>query len=508
MSHVAVTLAAVSVVVGALAGEHLGPSPGGWCLAGAGAALAGALRAGVRRRALAGGLVALGLVAAALMQRALDGLDGPLAGLVAREATVVATVRLQEDPRRWRWNTRVLGAAVLRRDGCAGPPPVPGCRPVSGTVAVVAGGATAGRLRVLAAGETVVVSGWLRPLAGPERRLRWRHAAAVLVADDVLAAGGPVSPLQRLAGGLRNLVLSGTRGLPDIPAALTAGLLVGDDRDLTARVAADFRAAGLSHLLAVSGANVALVLAVAGPGLRRLGLAGRFVGGVGVVVVFAAMARFEPSVLRASAMAGIALLAAYTGRPAASGRVLALAVAGLVLADPFLVHSLGFRLSVAASAGILALAGPFASRLPGPGPVRHGLAVTAAAQLGVAPVALPAFGSLPLVALPANLLAAPAAAGLTLWGFGSGLAGGLLEPLVPVLPGALAVPTGVLASYLAAVASLAARCPVPVGPGVAAGVAGLTGLVLAGARLQRRGGPWPAGARHRSRCRRPAPPGP
>ncbi|MGH9041829.1 MAG: ComEC/Rec2 family competence protein, partial [Acidimicrobiia bacterium] len=353
--------------------------------------------------------------------------------------------------------------------------------------------------------------GWLRPPAGPEARLRWRHAAAVLVADDVLAAARPTSPVLRLANGVRRLVLSGAARLPEVPGTLTAGLLVGDDRGLPAGVAADFRAAGLSHLLAVSGANVALVLALAGPALRRLGLAGRFAGGVAVVGVFAAVARFEPSVLRAAVMAGIALVAAYAGRPAEGRRMLALAVAGLVLVDPFLVHSLGFQLSVAASAGILVLARPLAARLPGPGPVRAGLAVTAAAQLAVAPVALPAFGSLPLVAVPANLLAAPAAAALTVWGFGSGLAGGVLEPVIPGLPAVLAVPTGALAGYLVGVADLAARVPLSVGPPAVAGLVAVSLLAWTSwRRLRVRRLPAPASSSvpPRTDCPGPAPPGP
>jgi competence protein ComEC len=226
-----------------------------------------------------------------------------------------------------------------------------------------------------------------------------------------------------------------------------------------------------------------------------------------VLALFAAMTRFEPSVLRASAMAGVGLLAAFAGRPAHGRRLLALAVAGLVLADPFLIHSLGFRLSVGASAGILALARPLAARLAGPRWLRDGLAVTAAAQIGVAPVALPAFGRLPLIAFPANLLAAPAAAALTLWGFGSGLAGGLLEPLVPGAPGALAVPSRVLSSYLAGVASGAARFPLAVGgKGLAALVAvsalGRLGWgVLRGCRPDRR-------APLREGCPGPGRPGP
>src|SRR5439155_3599590 len=188
--------------------------------------------------------------------------------------------------------------------------------------------------------------------------------------------------------------------------------------------------------------------------LRRFGLLGRLVGGMAVLGLFAAMTRFEPSVLRASAMAGLSLLAAFLGRPSSGPRLLALAVTGLVLADPFLVHSLGFQLSCGASAGIVLLAAPMALRLPGPDCVRQPLAVTAAAQLGVAPVALPVFGSLPLAALPANLLAAPAAVALTVWGLGSGLVGGLLGGAWPAAGGWLQLPTGALARYLAGLAAL------------------------------------------------------
>ena len=487
----AVALAAAVVVLGARVGESLGPSPGGWALLLAAAAVAVGvlLTAGHRRVRKALGFAALGLLSAALMQRALDGLDGPVSQLAAQREPVIVTAELVEDPRRFPHIVR--GLARVR----------------GSLVAVVAREPAAGRLRLLSAGETAVLSGRLGPLAGTGARLRWRHATAALTADDLIDAGAPRSPVMRLANGLRSLVLSGVGRLPDVPAALTAGLLVGDDRDLPAPVASDFRAAGLSHLLAVSGANVALVLAVAGPALRRFGLGGRFAGGLVVVGLFAAMARFEPSVLRASAMAALALLAAYAGRPARGCRLLALAVIGLVLVDPFLIHSLGFQLSAAASAGILVLAGPLAARLPGPRVVRTGLAVTAAAQLGVAPVALPAFGSLPLIALPANLLAAPAAAGLTLWGFGSGVAGGLIEALVPAAPGALAVPTGVLASYLAGLASLAARFPLPVGSRTAAGLGAVSVLVLGAARRRRHrrvgpGPPVPPRGVHRARAHR------
>ena len=125
-------------------------------------------------------------------------------------------------------------------------------------------------------------------------------------------------------------------------------------------------------------------------------------------------------------MAGLAAVAQASGRPASGLRLLALATAGLVLVDPFLIWSVGFRLSVGASLGILLLAGPLTRRCPGPRWFAEALGVTSAAQIGVAPVAIPVFGSIPLAALPANLLVAPVVGPLMMWGLVAGLPAGLL----------------------------------------------------------------------------------
>ena len=114
-------------------------------------------------------------------------------------------------------------------------------------------------------------------------------------------------------------------------------------------------------------------------------------------------------------------------------RVLAIAVVVLLLVDPFLVHSVGFQLSCAASLGIALFAPRLTRWIRGPAWLRECLAVTAAAQLGVAPVLLPVFGSMPLVALPANLLAVPVAGPLTTFGMAAGAVAGLLHDVAPGL---------------------------------------------------------------------------
>jgi competence protein ComEC len=142
--------------------------------------------------------------------------------------------------------------------------------------------------------------------------------------------------------------------------------------------------------------------------------------------------------------------------------VLALAALVLLAIDPFLLHSVGFLLSCGASLGITLLAAPIARRLRGPMWACEVLAVTAAAQVGVAPILIPVFGSMPLVSLPANLVAVPLAAPLTIWGLATGVVGGIVHPIAPQVTSLLGVPTTALLHGLRAIAALASRVPVAI----------------------------------------------
>jgi competence protein ComEC len=205
--------------------------------------------------------------------------------------------------------------------------------------------------------------------------------------------------------------------------------------------------------------------------LRRLALGARFAVTVGVIGWFALLTRFEPSVLRASVMAALAALTFVLARPASTVRLLSLCVTVLVLIDPLLVWSVGWWLSVGATGGIALLAGPIAGLLPGPRGLAGAVGVTTAAQLGVAPVSVAVFGGLPLVSLPANLLAAPVAGPVMMWG----LPAGVLAALVPAPVATLVhLPTRLGVRWIALVARVAARAPI--------GEVGLAALVvLAGA---------------------------
>jgi len=172
--------------------------------------------------------------------------------------------------------------------------------------------------------------------------------------------------------------------------------------------------------MAVSGANLAVVLA-AGlwlAGVAGVGRRGLAVVGILLVVVLVVVTRWEPSVLRAGVMAGLVLLGVATGRGPGGRRALSLAVVVLLLADPSLAGALGFQLSVVATAGVLWLGPATASALPDriPERIRKGVGMTLGAQATAMPALALTFGSVSLAGLPANLLGLPLAGGPMLLG--------------------------------------------------------------------------------------------
>jgi len=266
---------------------------------------------------------------------------------------------------------------------------------------------------------------------------------------------------------------------PPREAGLLLGLALGDDSMLDAVVERDFRASGLSHLLVVSGGNVAMVLipVLALGGALRLSRWPRFALGFGTVAFFVVLTGAEPSVMRAGVMAGLALIGVLLGRPRSSGSVLAGAVVALVTLDPALVWSVGFQLSVAATAGMVALATPFAERLRlFPRPLAMAAGATLAAQVGVTPVLLFWFHEVPLSTILANILAFPVVAPSLLLGLLAAGASLFVEPLGRLLAGLALVPM----RYLEAVADRLARAPMPwiTGGGMATLVVGVLAAVV------------------------------
>jgi len=174
-----------------------------------------------------------------------------------------------------------------------------------------------------------------------------------------------------------------------------------------------------------------------------------------VLVAFGTVTRFEPSVLRASAMAALSVSAAALGRSVGPVRLVALAVAAVVLVDPLLVRSVGFQLSVGASLAIAIAGTRLAATVPGPRVLAEALGVTIAAQAGVAPVIIGRFGGIPVVSLVTNVAAVPVAGLVTSWGLPAGVAAGVAPSLAPMIH----LPTTVLIGWVALVARLGSTMP-------------------------------------------------
>ncbi|MFJ2778336.1 MULTISPECIES: ComEC/Rec2 family competence protein [unclassified Kitasatospora] len=277
---------------------------------------------------------------------------------------------------------------------------------------------------------------------------------------------------QRIAGRLRGGLRAASDGLPPDARGLLPGLVVGDTSRLPDDLRDAFRATDMAHLVAVSGANLAIVLGVllgapgrAGTPERRglaalLGLSLRSTAllGTAVTLAFVTICRPEPSVLRAAGTGLVGLLALATGRPRQAVPALAGTVLILVLVDPYLARSFGFLLSVLATTGLLVLGPHWAAALRARGWPRHlagAVAATAAAQALCAPVTVVLSAHISLVAIPCNLLAELAVAPATLLGFAV-LA---LDPLSPALARVLAEPAAIPVGWLAAVARRGAELP-------------------------------------------------
>ncbi len=196
--------------------------------------------------------------------------------------------------------------------------------------------------------------------------------------------------------------------LPETSQALFTGLLIGEDSEQTPLERSQFRAAGMTHLLAVSGQNLVLVLVMLRQLIDLFPLQGRYIATVAIIVLFALVTRLEPSVLRASTVAVVGLWGAYMGSESSGLRHLALAVAALVLIDPLIARSIGFQLSVLASAGIIKLSPSLLAQLlelGAPKIFAEPLAVTISAQMFVAPLLISTFGEIGLGQVPANIAA-------------------------------------------------------------------------------------------------------
>ncbi|GAA4906588.1 ComEC/Rec2 family competence protein [Tessaracoccus lubricantis] len=286
-------------------------------------------------------------------------------------------------------------------------------------VVILASGGLGEELLGLTAGATYDVRA---RIAAPEAD---DAAAAVLSLREV--RGGVAGPnvvdsaVNAMRQGLRDAVAHS----PPRQAALVPSLVVGDTSAVDATMREQFQVTALTHLMAVSGANLTLMLGVVLAAVRGLGLRGWAVraAAVGGVAAFVLICGQEPSVHRAAAMGLVALAAVGVGAGRRTVRSLCVAVLGLVWLDPWMARSIGFALSVAACAGIVLLGPLFVSALSRWAPrwAAEALAVPLAAQLATQPIITWLSESVSVVGVLTNVLAGPFVGPTTVLGFAAAL---------------------------------------------------------------------------------------
>ena len=223
---------------------------------------------------------------------------------------------------------------------------------------------------------------------------------------------------------VRSNFLEITTSLSGDARELLPGLILGDTRNQSLALSQDMKNSGLTHLTAVSGGNIAiLLLAIIWLCQKfRFTIKKQIVTGLFTLIIFALLVRTEPSVVRASLMGAISLLGLFTGtrRHGISALVTTICIALLV--DPNLAVSWGFCLSVFATAGLLVFTRPFANKISElvpriPESLSVLIAVALSAQISTAGLIAGFSGQITLWSIPANLLASPAIPFVTILGY-------------------------------------------------------------------------------------------
>jgi competence protein ComEC len=245
-----------------------------------------------------------------------------------------------------------------------------------------------------------------------------RVAALVVIKNDIHILTPPsrwASALGAIRLGLRSLSGDGNAG------ALIPGMVLGDTSKQSAEFKDSMKRSGLTHLVAVSGANFALVSAFVLWLMQFLFSKMKFRLSATAISLsaFIALVRPSPSVLRAAAMAAVLLIAQGTKRGRDSLPALGFAMAAVVIVDPWQARDAGFALSVLATAGLLLFAPVLIEKLSSHMPVKlaQALSPPIAATVFCSPIIVALSGYLAPMSIIANLLAAPFVAPITIVGF-------------------------------------------------------------------------------------------
>lgn len=334
---------------------------------------------------------------------------------------------------------------------------------------------------LLGAGAGAVAALLAAASADGPRRLLWSATAlggAGMAARAFVVPPAPdLWPLVAAVTSLRGaLALPLAALIPEPESGILLGIVLGERASMERDLREAFAVTGTTHLLAISGFNMTLVAAGVALALRRWAPPVAVAAAtVAAVCAYSALVGPEPSVLRAALMASVGAIALALGRRGAAPNALGAAVLAMLLGDPAALEDVGFLLSVAATAGLIAWQRPLADRFARlPSVIGEGLAATLAASLPTIPIVAAVFGRVSLVSPLANLVAVPLFAPILLLGAATAALGAALPgAAVPLAMAAYASAAALRHAVEAFAAVPLASAEVPSGP--------VTGLVIAGA---------------------------
>ena len=291
---------------------------------------------------------------------------------------------------------------------------------------------------------------------------RLNNASAFIFVKSKLKILNNPSSISKLTFYMRSALRNSVQGLPTAAMGLIPGIVIGDRTFQSVELTTNMRSTGLTHLTAVSGANLAIVAALVLALCRRFGVSGKslwLIVGL-ALAFFILLVRPSPSVLRAAVMTTVALSARASGNQSAALPSLGVAIGILLIFDPFLATDPGFALSVSATAGLLLLAPKIENQLMKYLPKRldllaETLAIPISATVFSLPIVVAISGQLSLVSVFANLIVAPVIAPITVVGFFMSLIS-IPLPQISHLLGILISP---FAMWIAGVANFCAELP-------------------------------------------------
>ena len=290
---------------------------------------------------------------------------------------------------------------------------------------------------------------------GADARLRRLGVGARIlsttIAWDGRRRGGALGAVDRFGSQAQGTLV---KAVGPRRGALLAGMALGLDDGIGEADAGALRASGLWHLVAASGGNIALVVALVMALGWAVGLPDRWrlLACAVAIVAYVPLAGSGPSIVRAGAMGLAGLLALGLGREHRGADALAFAAVVTLLLDPRATLDVGWQLSFVAAGALIGGAGPVGSRLAAMGVPRWlalGMACTVVATVATAPVMLLTFGELSLIGLVTNAVVLPLV-GLAVW---SGALAAVLTPVAPAVAGVVAEPGGVAAGLTLAIAA-------------------------------------------------------